>query len=226
MEPEGPRLAAWWPFVSAHLPAPPARVLEIGCGPAGGFVPALRDAGFDAVGVDPHAPDGADYDQVEFERYVLAGPVEAVVACTSLHHVADLGAVLDQVVASLAPGGTLVVLEWAWERFDAPTAEWCFAHLEPLGAGDDPGWLHEHRARWAESGLSWGDYLRGWAAAEGLHTGCAQLAALSQRFATRLCAEAPYFFGDLAGFDEPAEQAAIDSGHIQPNGIRYVGVPR
>ena len=34
-------LKATWPFVHGQLPAAPAAVLEIGCGPLGGFVPAL-----------------------------------------------------------------------------------------------------------------------------------------------------------------------------------------
>ena len=44
---------ARWPFVRAHLPPAPARVLEIGCGPEGGFVPTMREHGYDAEGVDP-----------------------------------------------------------------------------------------------------------------------------------------------------------------------------
>ncbi len=31
-------------------------------------------------------------------------------ACTSLHHVEDVGHVLDRVVAAVAPGGVLVVV--------------------------------------------------------------------------------------------------------------------
>jgi len=42
-------------FVLHHLPPAPARVLEIGCGDRGGVVPALVDAGYDALGVDPRA---------------------------------------------------------------------------------------------------------------------------------------------------------------------------
>ena len=67
-------LAAVWPFVRDRLPAPPGAVVEIGCGPLGGFVPMLRSAGYDATGVDPEAPDGPWYRQVEFERYELPGP--------------------------------------------------------------------------------------------------------------------------------------------------------
>ena len=51
-------LAATWPFVRVSLPEPPGRVIEIGCGDLGGFVPDLRRAGYDAVGVDPEAPAG------------------------------------------------------------------------------------------------------------------------------------------------------------------------
>ena len=83
-------LAAVWPFVRGQLVPSPARVLEVGCGSLGGFVPALLDGGYDAIGVDPEAPEGSNYQQVELERYDPAWPVECVVASTSLHHVADL----------------------------------------------------------------------------------------------------------------------------------------
>ena len=77
-------LAAVWPFVRSWLPASPARVVEIGCGPLGGFVPMLRAAGYNAAGVDPQAPEGGGYCRVEFERYEQPGPADAVVACTDL----------------------------------------------------------------------------------------------------------------------------------------------
>jgi hypothetical protein len=65
-----------WPFVGAWLPSAPARVLEIGCGPLGGFVPGLLGAGYDAVGVDPEAPDEPGYHQIQFERYQSPQPVD------------------------------------------------------------------------------------------------------------------------------------------------------
>jgi hypothetical protein len=42
-------LATLWPLVRTHLPSPPARVLDLGCGPLGGFVPFLLSSGYDAV---------------------------------------------------------------------------------------------------------------------------------------------------------------------------------
>jgi ubiquinone/menaquinone biosynthesis C-methylase UbiE len=68
---------------------------------------------------------------VEFERYQPPRPVACMVASTSLHHVADLDAVLDRVTAVLAGGGRLVVVEWGWGGFDEATTRWCFSRLPP-----------------------------------------------------------------------------------------------
>jgi SAM-dependent methyltransferase len=216
-------LASVWPFVRDQLPSAPAGVLEIGCGRLGGFVPALLGGGYEAVGVDPEAPDGPAYHRVEFERYEPPRPVGAVVASTSLHHVADLDEVLDRVAATLVPGGTLVVVEWAWERFDEATARWCFDRLAPPEPGAEPGWLHHHRERWLDSGQPWEAAVRAWAEAEGLHAGREIVAGLDARFDRRSCVEGPYFFADLDGVAESDEQAAIDAGQVQATGIRYVG---
>jgi hypothetical protein len=51
-------LTSEWPFVRTHLPPSSSRVVEIGCGPTGGFVPRLRSAGYDAVGATPLHPKG------------------------------------------------------------------------------------------------------------------------------------------------------------------------
>jgi SAM-dependent methyltransferase len=212
-------LAATWPFVRQHLPPPLCRVLDIGCGPLGGFVPALRTDGYEAEGIDPEAPHGPHYHRVEFEGYAAGQPAAAVVACTSLHHVADLDTVIDLIAQRLQPRGVLVVVEWTRERFDEATARWCFARL----TDDDPGWLHRHRDDWLASGQPWEVYLAGWAATEGMHTGQDILRALATRFDTHLLARGPYFFADLDRVTAADEQAAIDTGHIKANGIRYVG---
>jgi SAM-dependent methyltransferase len=146
MTPEERWLAAVWPFVRAWLPSAPARVLEIGCGPLGGFVPALGRDGYDAVGIDPEAPEGPVYHRARFEQYQAPQPVECVVACISLHHVADLGDVLDRVTAALALDGAVVVVEWAWERFDEATARWCFARLAPPAPA--AGWFAQGSGGW------------------------------------------------------------------------------
>jgi SAM-dependent methyltransferase len=224
MTPDQTWLAAVWPFVRDNLPAPPARVLEIGCGPLGGFVPELHARGHRAVGIDPECPEGPGYRSVEFERCDSPERVAAIVACTSLHHVADLGEVLDRARAMLVPDGMLVVVEWARERFDEATARWCFERLAPTGDGS--GWLHEREAEWRTSGQPWDAYCRGWADEEGLHTAEEILGALASGFDTRRLDYGPYFFAELNDVTPDDEQAAIDFGVIQATRIQYVGTPR
>jgi SAM-dependent methyltransferase len=221
MTPDDRWLAAVWPFVSGQLPPAPATVLEVGCGTQGGFVPALREGGYQALGVDPEAPEGPDYQRIEVERYDPPWPVDCVVASLSLHHVADLDAALDRLRDLLVPAGVLVVVEWAWERFDEATARWGFARLAPPAPGAEPGWLHKHQQRWSASGRSWDGYLQDWATEEGLHPAGTILRGLDARFTRAHAADAPYLFADLADTSEADEQAAIEAGQIQPVGIRY-----
>lgn len=219
--PEERWLTAVLPFVRDHVPPAPSRVLEIGCGTLGGFVPTLNAEGYATVGVDPEAPEGPAYRRVEFERYELGQPVDVIVACTSLHHVADLGQVLDRVVESLVPGGQVIVVEWAHELFDEGTARWCFDRL--TDPDREHGWLQHHRVAWQASGLGWEAYLDTWAHDEHLHAGDTILATVQDRFESLVLIRAPYFFPELDNTTEADEQAAIDAGLIRPAGIRYVG---
>ena len=212
-----------WPVVRDRLPAPPARVLEIGCGSLGGFVPALQSRGYEVVGVDPKAPEGEAYRRSRFEEADLPHGFDAVVASTSLHHVADAAGVVDRVASVLGSEGTVVVVEWAWEDFDEPTARWCFGRLGP---DENGGWLHRRRDEWARSGMAWDEYLRSWTEKERLHAAAALLRLLDQRFDRRHLARGPYFFPALAGTSKEDEQAAIDAGEIRSLRVDYVGTLR
>jgi SAM-dependent methyltransferase len=196
-------------------------VVELGCGPLGGFVPFLRAEGYDAVGVDPKAPDGPGYLRNEFEHAELPDDVDAVVACTSLHHVADPVHVVERIADVLAPGATAVVVEWAWEDFDTQTAEWAF---ERLRTSDDDRWLNRRHEEWRTSGEAWPSYFRSWADAHGLHPAGTLVPLLDARLQRRALSRGPFLFADLADTSEADEQTAIDAGRIRPLRIDYVGV--
>ena len=212
-------LAAMWPVVQTWLPPAPARVVELGCGPVGGFVPRLRAGGYTAVGVDPKAPEAAEYHRVEFEQLELPPEADALVASVSLHHVTDPAEVLDRVAATLTPGGTLVVVEWAWEDFDEPTAEWGFRRL-----GSEEGWLRRRRDEWVVSGEPWSAYLQGWAREHGLHSAQTLLSLLDERFECRQLSHGPYVFADLPSTSLEEEQQAIDGGEIRAIRVDYAGL--
>ena len=215
-------LEAMYPRVRSWLPAAPSVVLELGCGSAGGFVPALLSDGFQAVGIDPEAPEGAGYRRIEFERSELPDDVDAVVASVSLHHVEDTGKVLDRVAAALKPGGTVVVIEWDWESFDEPSARWGFERLD--WEAEDRGWLHRGHEHWVASGQPWEEYLRGWATGHGLHSARALVEGLDERFERVSCERGAYLFPELAHTTEDDELQAIESGLVRALRIDYVGV--
>jgi len=216
-------LTSLWPFVAAQLPAAPARVLELGCGPLGGFVPALLANGYTAIGIDAKAPEGESYRQVAFEDYAAPQAVDAIVASRSLHHVGDVGLVLDHAAEALRPGGVMIVAEWAWEQFDEETAHWCFEHVRDSD-GADPGWLLRRRKGWLASGATWDAYFGDWTSGHGLQPSDLVVEELYRRFERVLCVREPYFFADLADIPEADERAAIDAGEIRATGVRYAGV--
>jgi SAM-dependent methyltransferase len=202
-------------FVREQVGPPPARLLELGCG-NGELALALDAAGYEVVAVDPVAPEGPIFRRARFEELDEPGPFDAVVASSSLHHVEDLGAVLDKVRSLLRPEGVVVVAEFAWEKLDEPTAEWYYGQLRALGAAldrDVPPSLEAVRAEWQ-------------AEHEGLHTGEALVRELDARFERRLFAPEPYLYRELGGpMTEELERMLVEADAIRPLGFRYVGTP-
>jgi SAM-dependent methyltransferase len=210
-----------WPRVRADLPSPPAAVVEVGCGSLGGFVPALEHAGYQALGVDPQAPEGPSYRRLEFEESDVSAPADAIIACTSLHHVADPAVVVDRIADALTPGGAIVVIEWDWESFDEASARWAFERLNH--SGEPHGWLAHSRERWLASGLPWDDYLTRWTREHGLHGAPALLRELDRRFERVRCERGAYLFSDLPATSEAEELRAVDAGEIHALRVDYVG---
>ncbi|MGH3647120.1 MAG: class I SAM-dependent methyltransferase [Micromonosporaceae bacterium] len=217
------------PYVLGQLPAAPARVMELGCGRDGGFVPALAEAGYDVLGVDPKAPDGERFRQLGFEEFTPSHDYDAVVACLSLHHVDDPDAAAAKIAGLLAPDGVVVVIESAWERHDAATVAWWSARLGPPPAdldAPDVSFLHRHLAWWRESGQPWQAYFSEWAAAHGMHPSDSVLTALDRHFVRHHHDTGPYLFPELPGTSEQDERDAIAAGEVEPLCVRYVGSHR
>ena len=215
-----PWLEVMWPRVRSDLPPPPAVIVEVGCGSLGGFVPMLEREGYQALGIDPHAPEGTSYRRVEFERSD-APQAHAVIACTSLHHVGDPTAVVDRIADVLTRDGTIVVVEWDWESFDEASARWGFERMDP--ADEPKGWLHGARERWLDSGLPWDRYLTGWTREHGLHGASSLVRELDRRFDRVRRDRGAYLFSDLPGTSEAEELSAIEAGEIRALRIDYVG---
>ena len=94
------------PFVATHLPTPPARVLEVGCG-HGALAFAMAGLGYDVLAIDPRAPEGELFERVSLEDLADPGPFAAIVANRSLHHIHDLHAAIEK-IARPTPHGRAV----------------------------------------------------------------------------------------------------------------------
>jgi SAM-dependent methyltransferase len=219
-------------FVLGRVGDPPARVLEVGCG-EGWLARALARAGHSVTAIDPRAPEGPIFRRVGIEGFSDPEPFDHVVAILSLHHLEDLGRALDKVVDSLRHGGTLVVVEFAWDRIDEATAEWALGRLSAAPpSGEHSSWLERccrGRARGDEGGghdheNHTGAHFAGWAE-QGLHDSGRMRAELERRFVEDRFEWVPYLYPDLdETTSEADERAAIDAGAINATGFRYVGV--
>ena len=136
--PEGRRHAKYKPFSDPDcgrhlvqigqilylLPAPPARILDLGCG-SGWTSVFLAHHGYDVVGVDiapgmialaeekrseEHATT-ARFQVGDFEDLGFAGDFDGVLFYDALHHAEDERAALQAAYDSLVPGGVCVVCE-------------------------------------------------------------------------------------------------------------------
>src|SRR3954447_17630703 len=109
-------------FVRANLPAPPARVLEIGAGD-GELARTLGRSGYDVLAIDP-APGGADVRACALhELDEPSASFNAAVAIVSLHHVDPLAESLGRLAAVLVPGAPAVIDEFDIGAFDTRAAQ-------------------------------------------------------------------------------------------------------
>jgi len=187
-------------------------VLEVGCGSEGGLVDLLCDAGYDVLGVDPHAPRGERFLRTTFQEAsnkLLLGRWDAVVAGRVLHHVHPLDDGLDT-LASLAP--LLLVDEFAHERIDGAAQDWYEGQhrllrasgAEPYGPRDLDEWRKRH---------------------PDLHPHDMLVAGLRARYDERVHEWVPYLYRWLGGpSSEALEEGLIDAGAFPAIGYRWAGV--
>jgi hypothetical protein len=196
-------------FVLDQLPPSPGRVLEVGCGREGGLVAMLTAHGYDALGVDPDAPEGPGFVRARFED--IDGEWDAVVAGRMLHHVNPL----DDGVAKLARLAPLLVVdEFAWNRIDDDARDWyagqhrmlAAAGTQPPGPPDLVDWATRH---------------------PGLHSDDTVLDALRAHFDELVLERIPYLHRWLGGpSSEALEGTLVGAGAFPAIGYRFAGTRR
>lgn len=192
-------------FVRPNLPAPPARLLEIGAG-GGELARALAEAGYEVLAIDPE-PRGANVRPVALrELDDPPGSFDAALAVTSLHHVEPLEPSLGRLAELLRPRGVLVVDEFDVGTFDERAADWWLRQRRTLGAEERGGpeeLVGEHRAH--------------------LHPVERIVAALREHFEVGPAHYGPYLYRwDLGETFRHEEEDAIGRSEIPAVGARLV----
>jgi SAM-dependent methyltransferase len=215
-------------FVLGQIGNSPIRVLEVGCG-EGELARTLARVGHSVTAIDPQAPEGPIFRRTRIEEFTDPAQFDHVVAILSLHHVEDLGMALSNMADLLRVGGTLVVVEFAWDRIDEATAEWALERLPVASLSEKPSWLGRRCQEWARGGARETrapaeSYFAEWASEEGFHSSRRIRDELGRRFVERLFEWVPYLYPDLReDVSESDESAAIEAGTINATGFCYVG---
>src|SRR5829696_611256 len=188
-------------FVLGQVGTPPARVLEVGCG-EGKLACALARAGYSVTAIDPRAPEGPIFRRVGIEEFTDLGPFDYVVASLSLHHIENLGGTLDKLADVVRTGGSLIVVEFGWDRIDEATAEWALERLPAAalsGKGSGVGRRCQEWARGSRVGTRGPaeSYFAEWASEAGLHSSLLMRGELGRRFVERFFEWVPYLYPDL-----------------------------
>jgi SAM-dependent methyltransferase len=156
------------------LPAPPARILEAGCG-RGALAVVLSELGYQVTGVDRNAEMAAAAEKlgvpvIEADFLDVSGEYDVVLFTRSLHHAESLNGILEHAATLLAAGGAIIIEEFAWERVDHAGAHFIYDNRAMLVA---TGLL--------DADLPTDDLLDAWVDGhERLHRGSAMLDALSR----------------------------------------------
>lgn len=188
-------------YARSALPAPPARVLEVGAG-HGELATALSEAGYDVLAIDPagHVPSVARVALLDVDEPPQS--FDAAVAELSLHHVEPLTESCERLAELVHPGAPLVIDEFDVERYDSRAARWW---LSQRGEDRDPDAivadLRDH-----------------------LHPVSRIRDALAPWFSLGEPVRGPYLYRwDLPPGLRPAEEELIATGALPATGARLAG---
>jgi cyclopropane fatty-acyl-phospholipid synthase-like methyltransferase len=171
-------------------------VLDVGCG-QGALTRRLRALGYEAVGVDPEAPEEPGFERVPLEELRCDRQFDAAVAMRSFHHIGRLDRAVAVLASCLPAEARLVVFEFAVEGVDERSERWLRERELP------PPIAPEHR-----------DEILTFAEVD---------AALTSAFTRISRAPAPYLAREAGRPDlEADEEEAIAAGALPAAGMRAV----
>jgi ubiquinone/menaquinone biosynthesis C-methylase UbiE len=243
-------------FVKSVLPPPAQQILEIGCGNGYLTLELARD-GHEVIGIDlsPEIIEVAERSRAAHPdppgfgslRYICTdvntwsapdASFDAVIFNRSLHHLSELEQTIAKVKRLLKPGGRIICQDYAYDRFNEPTACWLY-HMQrllflsgryvadPATLPDEAESIEALRIAWLQRGVE-----------HHLNRYEEMTSALQKAFHEQYGTWVPYLFvyigngiqqvsseqeRELLTFLKRMEHYLIEHGAIQAVGFRYVG---
>lgn len=203
-------------FVTASIGAAARRILEVGCG-AGEVAAELMRLGHTVIGLDPDEgavalarKRGVDARRATWPvDWPAPESVDVLLFTRSLHHIAPLEPCVAHAAAALAPGGVLLIEDFAHDEATPAQAEWLFQTLALL---HDCGALAGPPGAFFDQALALGDAAQAWRADHDheLHSWAQMTATIERHFMVVRTASAPYLYRYVAARLRPDA-----TGHAQ-----------
>jgi SAM-dependent methyltransferase len=217
-------------FVQAHVPPPPARILEVGCG-AGALAVRLQRLGYEVVALDAAEEAvacarklGLDARRAEWPDFADS-PFDVVLFTRSLHHIPALVPAVARAKELLKPGGRTLVEDFARHAVEPLAAEWL---VEMLGVLHAAGLLERDPEGLLDRILEARDPMDAWRALHDhdLHSAEAMRDALRAHFPTLEEQIAPYLYRYVCGRLEESERGHRIAAHVLDLEQRFAEVAR
>lgn len=183
-------------FVVRALPRKARAILDVGCG-RGDVAAHLVKRGYEVTGIDISAKAvracrkrGIAAIHVDFAGYETDRRYDAILFSRSLHHVRDPRGILRRARGLLAPGGVVLIEEFAFESVNEIAASWLVSILRLLyAAGLASGPMHR-LPREGRTALTWWKNRHH----DKIHEGRQVIAAAKSCFDVRKLERVPYLF--------------------------------
>lgn len=230
-------------FLAPFTASADVRLLEVGCGRgelASLLSPRIRMTAIDSsesailaamqIGVDAQLADFLDLSEEQFD---------VVLFTRSLHHITPLGEAVAKAARMVAPGGRLIIEDFAAEKADKATVEWYFQSRDELianGLLSPQSCIHHHVDDSAEPLDWWREHHFG---VHHVATSVEMRAVIGEHFEIEMEAFVPYMYrylvADLlSGMDTSEIEWAVygdeahrcELGEIRPIGYRLVATKK
>ena len=215
-------------FFSTVIPRRARTVLDVGCG-RGDVAAHLVARGYKVTGIDPSSAAvnqckrrGIHAIETDFAGYDSTRRYDALLLSRSLHHMNDPRGMLHKAGRMLAPGGLVVIEDFAIEEVDETAARWLLTMLRLVNAVGLAAKQRERLPGQNRAALPWWRGIH----RHKIHDGQTVIAAARSSLAVTQIERVPYLFRYLAPELKKSARSAAMLQHAHALELATFGGPK